>query len=88
MRAPAPRKVRKLRDNLQLLAGFWIIAPGVQSKHFSTSARNALDLGADNLFDQAREIVIEPALQHRPQHFLDEIFQRAGVVRQHGLRQR
>ena len=29
-----------------------------------------------------------PVLQHRPQHFLDEVLQRACVVGQHGLRQR
>ncbi len=44
------------------------------------AARDALDLGAHDALDQARQVVVEPGLQHRPQHFLDQILERARVV--------
>ena len=52
------------------------------------SARNPLDLGADQALDHAREVVIEPGFQHRPEHLAHQVLQRAGVLHQHGLRQR
>ena len=51
-------------------------------------ARDALDLGAHQALDHAGQIVVEPGLQHRPQHFAHQILERAGVLHQHGLRQR
>ena len=54
----------------------------------SASARDALDLGAHQPLDQARQIVVEPGLEHRPQHLAHQIFERAGVLHQHRLRQR
>ena len=52
------------------------------------SARNPLDLGAHQALDHARQIVVEPGFQHRPQHFAHQVLERAGVLHQHGLGQR
>ena len=52
------------------------------------AARDALDLGFDDALDHARQIVVEPVLQHRPQHLAHQVFEGAGVVHQHGLSQR
>ena len=51
-------------------------------------ARNPLDFGLDDALDQSRQIVVEPGFQHRPQHFLDQIFQRPRIVAEHGVGQR
>ena len=52
------------------------------------AARDALDLGAHDALDQARQVVVEPGLEHRPQHLLHQILERARVLADHGLRQR
>ncbi len=54
----------------------------------SAAARDTLDLGPDNPLHHVWQIVVEPGLQHRPQHFLDQVFQRAGVVAEYGVCQR
>ena len=51
-------------------------------------ARNALDFGLDDPLNQSRQIVVEPGFQHRPQHFLDQVFQRPRIVAEHGIGQR
>ena len=51
-------------------------------------ARDAFDLGAHQALDHAGQIVVEPGFEHRAEHFAHQIFQRAGVLHQHGLRQR
>ena len=54
----------------------------------SAAARDALDLSLDNTLDHARQVVVEPGLQHRPQHLLHEVFQRAGIVAQNRIGER
>ena len=49
------------------------------------TARNPLDFRLDDALHQAGQIVVEPGFQHRPQHFLDEIFQRPRIVAEHGM---
>ena len=51
------------------------------------AARDAFDLGAHDALDQARQIVVEPGLEHRAQHFLHQILKRARVLPEHGVRQ-
>ena len=46
------------------------------------------DLGFDDPLDQIGQIVIEPGFEHWPEHLLDEVFQRAGVVAQNRVLQR
>src|SRR6185437_6514021 len=48
-------------------------------------ARNPLYFGFDNALDQSGQIVVEPGFQHRPQHFLDQVFQRPRVVAEDGI---
>ena len=62
------------------------MAPRIRTA--SAAARNPLDFGLDDALHQPRQIVVEPGFQHRPQHFLDQIFQRPRVVAQHGIGQR
>ena len=52
------------------------------------AARDPLDLGAHQAFDHAGQIVVEPGLEHRPQHLAHQILERARVLHQHRLRQR
>ena len=52
------------------------------------AARHPFDLGADQPLDETRQIVVEPRLEHRLEHFAHEVFERAGVLHQHGLRER
>ncbi len=56
-------------------------------RRISAPARDALDLGAHQPLDHVRQIVVEPGFQHRPQHLLDQIVERAGILRQHGMRE-
>ncbi len=51
-------------------------------------ARDPFDLGLDDPLDHARQVVVEPGLQQRPEHLAHQVFQRAGVLHQHGLGQR
>jgi hypothetical protein len=44
-------------------------------------ARDALDLGADQALGQ---VVVEPRLEHRLEHFAHQVFQGAGVLHQQG----
>ena len=52
------------------------------------AARDPFDLGLDDALDHARQVVVEPRLEQRPQHLPHQIFERAGVLHQHGLGQR
>src|SRR3984893_936023 len=52
------------------------------------AARDPLDLRLDDALDQPGQIVVEPGFQHRPQHFLDQVFQRPRIVAEHGMGQR
>src|ERR1700732_4403316 len=52
------------------------------------AARHPLDFGANEALDHDRKIVVEPCLEHGPEHFLDQIFERARVLRQHRMSQR
>ncbi len=52
------------------------------------AARDPLDLGPHDAIDHARQIVVEPGLEQRPQHLLHQILERARVLADHGLRQR
>ena len=54
----------------------------------SAPARDALDLGPHQAFDHAGQIVVEPSLQHGPQHLAHQVLERARVLHQHGVRQR
>ena len=38
--------------------------------------------------DHAREVVVEPGLEHGPEHLAHQILKRAGVLHQHGLGER
>jgi hypothetical protein len=60
----------------------------VQPGSSRAPVRNAFDLGADQPFDHARQIVIEPSFQHRPQHLADQVLECPGILHQEGLRQR
>src|SRR5436305_11184824 len=51
------------------------------------AAGDALDLGLDDALDQGRQIVIQPGLQHRPQHLLDQILESPRIVAEHGVGQ-
>ena len=51
----------------------------------SAPARNPLNFRFDNPLDQSGQIIVEPGFQHRPQHFLDQVFQRPRVVAEHGI---
>ena len=55
---------------------------------YPLAARDALDLGPHQALDHARQIVVEPGLEHRPQHFAHQILERAAVLHQHRLRER
>ena len=52
------------------------------------AAGDPLDLGVDEPLDQGRKIVVEPRLQHGPQHLLHEILDRlrAGLGGRDSLR--
>ena len=52
------------------------------------AARDALDLGPHDALDHARQIVVEPGLEHRAQHLLHQVLERARVLPDHGVRQR
>ncbi len=51
----------------------------------SAPARNPLDFGLDDALDHPRQVVVEPGLQHRPQHLLDQVLEGPGVAAQHGI---
>ena len=51
-------------------------------------ARNALDLGSDQPLHHAGQIIVEPGLEHRPQHFAHQILKRPRILHQHSVRQR
>jgi len=38
------------------------------------------DLGSHQTLDQTGQICVEPTLQHRSQHLVDEVFERAGIL--------
>ena len=49
------------------------------------SARNPIDFLAHEPLHENRQIVVEPFLQHRPQHLAHEILEGARVLVQHGI---
>ena len=51
-------------------------------------ACDAFDFAAHQPFNEAWKIIVQPSLQHRPQHLANEIFQGARVLHQNRLRQR
>src|ERR1051326_1470090 len=51
-------------------------------------ARDALDFGAHQPLDQARQILVEPGFEHRAEHFAHQVFQGTRVLHQDGLGQR
>ena len=52
------------------------------------SARDPLDLGSDQPFHHARQIIVEPGLEHRSQHFAHQILERPRVLHQHRVGKR
>src|ERR1700730_16927500 len=54
----------------------------------TSSARNSFDFSLDDPLHQAGQVVVEPGFQHRPQHFLDQVFQRPRIVAEHGVGKR
>ena len=51
-------------------------------------ACDALDFGAHQALNHAWKVFVEPSLEHRAQHFADQILQRASILHQYGLSQR
>ena len=66
---------------------FWFTRR-LKRKSLAAPARDPFDLGLDDALDHARQVVVEPGLEQRPQHLPHQVFERAGVLHQHGLGQR
>src|SRR4051812_15357522 len=49
------------------------------------AARNALDLLANQLLDEQGQVVVEPLLQHRPQHLLGKFVETLLAARGKGV---
>ena len=49
------------------------------------AARDPFDFRLDDALHQSGQIIVQPGFQHRPQHLLDEIFQRPRIVAQHRM---
>ena len=62
--------------------------PGMTAREVTLFPRDPLDLSPHQPLDHARQVVVEPGLEHRPQHFAHEVLEGAAVLHQHRLRQR
>ena len=67
--APARVPVFVLAAVLWPILALWVRG-GSRRRQAARPPRDALDLVAHDALDQARQIVVEPGLEHRPQHFL------------------